>query len=174
MSIAPNPYPILIAFIVGAVIASSATYDYISAKHKKEIADEKAATVSANFNATKRLLEQERVNASTVASLNERASNLQAKVVFLSSELGKYVDATRRLSVKPNSVCVTESTGVASGAANSVEANTTGEVFISAEFAAFLERADKEMKRLQNIEQISHEYALEIEKQRERMKKEQQ
>jgi len=172
MSVTPNPYPILIAFIVGAVIASSATYDYISAKYKKEIADEKAATVSANFNATKRLLEQERVNASTVASLNEKASNLQAKVVFLSSELGKYVDASRRLPVKPNSVCVTENTGVASGAANSAEASSSEQVFLSGDFEAFLERVNQEIQRLQTIEQIAHEYALEIEKQRERMKKE--
>lgn len=157
---------ILLSFVAGAIICSCATYDYVSTKANLEITNSKLANEKALKEQSEQLIKQERINASTTSSLNQKVAEGQATIASLSNDLAKYRDASNRLRIKPTICEPIKDTGTSSGTSNTSQESSYR---FSAEFERFLVTREKEFEELKLYANVCHEYAGDIIAQRERM-----
>jgi len=157
---------IAVSFMLGASVGSVSAWKYQSNKYEKQIAQtdlkQQQELSKANSEVVKKNTEKEDVTAEA----NKREIEQSKQIDKLAADNRKYLNERGRLLIKSSSNPATAST---SDSASSTPADETTTTELPEGFSAYLLNTLKSCDEAAHYAEVAHEYATEIEKQRNEM-----
>lgn len=156
---------VAISFGIGASVAGSFAWEYQSNKYEKQIAKTALKAQKSLLEANKQVAQKNKEKEDATAVLNKKALEQSKQIDKLLSDNRKYL-VNGRLHVKSGSG---EASTGAANSSSSVASDRASETILPGELSEFLIESFKQCDEMRMYAEVAHEYALEIEKQREEM-----
>lgn len=162
---------ICVSFSIGASIAGFTAWNYQSNKYEKQIAQSALKAQETLRKETQKALASERQKEDVTNDFNKRVVEQEKTISKLLADNRKYLSANGRLRIKSDSNPLTQNT---SDKTPGIVANETPSTELPEGFSGYLLETLKQCDEAAAYAEVAHEYALEVEKQREELMKEEQ